>query len=444
MPSSQTLPTLGKLFSPLAAALDPRSAPRFAWLLLGTILAAGRRTVTRWIRAAGLADEYRCCYTTLAAVGARTDEAAARLLHHDIKPLLNNESRIVMGLDDTPTERYGSHIEGAGIHHNPTPGPAGSKYLYGHVWVTLALLVPHPIWKTIALPLLARLYVREKNLASIPVASRPAFRTKLEMAVELVQWATIHLKMLGKPLWLVADGAYAKAAVLKPLKELGVIVVSRLRKDSALFSVPKPRRAGERGRPRIYGENRIVLSKRAGQKGGWTTENLILYGKTVCKKYKSFLATWPPAGGVIRVVLVDEPTGWVAFFCTEANATPADILKLVADRFSIEICFRDLKDVVGAGQQQVRDLRTNVGAFHACVWSFTAVEAWAWNRKGSELTDHRSASPWDGSDRRPSHADKRRAFRRELLGEEIRSALRSGSNNAKIPALTERLLSLAG
>ena len=54
------------------------------------------------------------------------------------------------------------------------------------------------------------------------------------------------------------------------------------------------------------------------------------------KKYKTFLATWRPAGGAIRVVLVDEPTGWRAYFCTDTSASVADILGMVADRFSLE------------------------------------------------------------------------------------------------------------
>jgi len=54
-------------FSRLAAALDRRSAPRLALLLFGAILARGRRTVTTWIRAAKLSDQFRPCYTAVAA-----------------------------------------------------------------------------------------------------------------------------------------------------------------------------------------------------------------------------------------------------------------------------------------------------------------------------------------------------------------------------------------
>jgi hypothetical protein len=130
--------------------------------------------------------------------------------------------------------------------------------------------------------------------------------------------------------------------------------MSRLRKDAALWTEPGPRRPGQRGRPRTYGEQRIDLAKRAGQRRGWTRGSFDLYGRPALKQYKTFVATWRPAGGAIRVVLVKEAHGWVAFLCSDSAATAADVLSAAADRFTIETAFRDCKEVVGAGQQQVR------------------------------------------------------------------------------------------
>src|SRR4051794_3940805 len=442
MTSSHPTPAPCQWFSWLAAALDRRSAPRLALLFLGAVLARGRRTVTSWIRAARLSDQFRPCYTAVAAAGKRADRIARRLLTEVVGPLVAKAGRITLALDDTPTQRYGPKVQGAGIHHNPAPGPAGSPYVYGHVFVVLGLLVAHPAWGVIALPLLSRLYVRQKDLPGIDPKHRPPFRTKLELAVELLRWAKPWLALLGKPIWVVADGAYAKKDFLKPAKALGMTVVSRLRKDAALWSVPGPKPPGRRGPAPTYGDRRIELAKRGGQRRGWTTEAFTLYGERVTKRYKTFLATWHPAGGLIRVVLVDEPTGWRAYFGTEALASVADILETVADRFSLEIAFRDCKEVVGAGQQQVRFLWASIGAFHVCLWTFTLTEAWAWSRSADELVD-RSDSPWDSPLRRPSHADKRRAWRRELLGAEIRAVLRPGVTEAEIQATAERLLRLA-
>ena len=81
--------------------------------------------------------------------------------------------------------------------------------------------------------------------------------------------------------------------------------------------MPGPRVPGRCGRPRVYGENRIDLAKRAGQRRGWPTGIFDLYGKRAKMQHKTFVAMWQPVGGGIRVVLVDEPSGWVGFFCTD-------------------------------------------------------------------------------------------------------------------------------
>ena len=116
----------------------------------------------------------------------------------------------------------------------------------------------------------------------------------------------------GKRLWVVADGAYAKRAFLKPLLKLGVVVVSRLRKDAHLNTLPAKLKKGQRrkrGRQRKYGTKRISLAKRAAARRGWKTIECVQYGKQVVKQYKSFLATYRPAYGTIRVVIVQEATG---------------------------------------------------------------------------------------------------------------------------------------
>jgi len=442
MSFSHSTTTPCQWFCYLAAALDRRSAVRLAVVFIGAVLARGRRTVTSWIRAAGLSSDYKPVYTAVAAAGKRADSVAARLAIAAVKPLVAGTDRLTLALDDTPTQRYGPHVQGAGVHHNPAPGPAGGPFVYGHVWVVLAALATHPAWGVVALPLLARLYVRAKDLAGIDPWHRPAFRTKLELAVELLRWAKSWLGHWCQSLWVVTDGAYAKAAFLKPMAAVGVTVVSRLRKDAALWTLPGVRRPGQRGRSRVYGESRIDLAKRAGQRRGWATGTFDLYGEPTAKRYKTFVATWRPAGGAIRVVLVDEPTGWRAYFCTDVSASVADVLETVADRFALETAFRDCKEVVGAGQQQVRFLWASIGAFHLCLWTFTMTEAWAWARPSDELTD-RSTSPWDDPQRRPSHADKRRAWRRELLRQEIHATLQAGPSSEEIQATAERLLALA-
>lgn len=72
----------------------------------------------------------------------------------------------------------------------------------------------------------------------------------------------------------------------------------------------------------------------------------------------------------------------------------------------------------GAGEQQLRYWRANVGAYNACLWAHTLVEWWAWDKAEGELCD-RSDSPWDRTGRRVSHAEKRKALQRQCLQEEF-------------------------
>ena len=419
--------------------LDARSQPRVAPLLVGALFGQGRRTVSRWIVAAGLSGQFQRYYYALGTLGRKSNQVASSLvgLVRRVVPL---PDRILLAIDDTLTKRYGPRVEGAGIHHNPTPGPADAKLAYGHVWVTLAWVVRHPRWGTIALPLLAKLYVRAKDIAPLAMWYDWTFRTKLELAGELLKWAKFWLSWVERPVWVVVDGGYAKRPFLDRARELSITVVGRLRKDAALFDVPPPRKPGQRGRPRKYGA-RISLAGRARHRHGWQTGEFLLYGQWTTKTYKTFVATSRFVPGPIRVVIVKETHGWFAWFCTDPGARVADILEAVADRAAIEQVFHDVKEVHGAGQQQLRNVWANVGAWNLLLWLFTLIELWAWRRDESELID-RTARPWDGQPRRPSHADKRNALRRACLRQTFSPRRATHRLTRKIERLVNQLASL--
>lgn len=220
-------------------------------------------------------------------------------------------------------------------------------------------------------------------------------------------------------------------------------MVSRLRKDADLRDVPCGRRPkGRRGPAPTYGKSRISLAKRAGHKRGWRQVECVQYGQKVTKKVKSFEATWRPAGGAIRVVLVSEEDGWVAFFCTAVTATAADVLEAAAARTAIEQTFKDVKEVWGAGQQQVRNVYASVGAFHVNLWMHSVVEAWAWGRPEEELVE-RGNCPWDREWRRPSHADRRKALQRQILAGQFRAALGEQAEDGELHDFAQFLLQLA-
>jgi hypothetical protein len=443
--TSWTIPAvLSTWIARLQSMVERRLCDLFPLVFCGLLFTTERRrTCTSWFRAAGISREFRRAYRVVCLTGRQARPMGMSVLHDICNTLAVAElPRIKLALDDTPSQRYGPQVEGAGVHHNPTPGPTNQPFLYGHSFVTLAWLGEHPEWGTIALPVRAELYVRRQDLPKIPRERRPVFRTKLAQAAEMIEWAGKLLKSEGKPIWLAVDGGYAKREVIRAARRQGIHLVGRLRKDAALRSLPGPQPAGKRGRKPVYGAEVLSLAKRAGHRQGWQLEEMILYSKEETKIYKTFLATWKPAGGVIRVMLVKEEDSWLAYFSTTAEATPAEILEMVTDRNSLEQTFKDVKEVWGAGQQQLRNLHANIGAWHLNLWAYTLVELWAWNQPEEQLVD-RSQSPWDGEPRRPSHADRRKSLLRSCLREQFRQAQSGPDQLTKMREFAERLMRFA-
>ena len=127
----------------MAAGLHGRNRWRLSVVLLGMLFARGRRTVTTWLRAVGITHDFADYYYFLQPLGRKAKDLAEGLLTVLLVRLVHGE-RVLLAVDDSPTKRYGPQVQGAGIHHNPTPGPADQKFLYGHIWVTIALVLRHP------------------------------------------------------------------------------------------------------------------------------------------------------------------------------------------------------------------------------------------------------------------------------------------------------------
>lgn len=445
---------LATAVSVLRTALDARVAFRMSIVVAGILLAEGRRTASAWFVAAGVMDDWDRFYDVLIHIGRRSQRVSALVVGRIVDTLRPAEQagghgpaiagrRVVLGIDDTPEKRHGRHVEGAGVHHDPTSGPAGGEFCYGHNWVTLAWLARREGWGTLALAVRSLLYVREKDVPKLDARHGWTFRTKHQLAAELVEWfvATLARYGTGLAVWVVADGAYAAKPFLDAMRRSGVTVVSRLRKDAALFDQPAARQPGRRGRPRKYGD-KLSLAKRAGHRRGWRTITHLCRGEEVTRAYKRFVAISKFTGEPIRVVLVrfDRDT-WIPCFCTDVNAEIRDILEIAGDRWSLEEMFHDTKEVWGAGEQQVRNVWSNIGCWHLNQRLYTLVELESWKAGASELAD-RADRPWDNPSRRPSHADRRRKIAREMPRNQFPATPASTPESRKTRDLLETLIKL--
>ena len=219
----------------MAGVLDARMSFRLAIIVAGMLLADDRRTASSWFVAAGVLDDWDRFYDALISLGRQSREVSEVVLRFVIEKLDPGPGgRIMLAIDDTPEKRYGRHVEGAGVHHDPTPGPAGGEFCYGHNWVTLAWLAEHPWCGVIALSLRSLLYVREVDVPRLDAKRGWKFATKHQLAAQLVTWfvATLRSWKLERVVWIVVDGAYAARPFLDAVLAEGAVVVSRLRRQN--------------------------------------------------------------------------------------------------------------------------------------------------------------------------------------------------------------------
>ena len=140
---------------------------------------------------------------------------------------------------------------------------------------------------------------------------------------------------------------------------------------------------------------------------------------------------------------------WSSDVCSSdlPDASVAEIVEAFSDRATIEQALHDVKghdvkEVWGSGQQQVRNIWTNVAVYNLNLWMHSLVEIWAWNKTGTRLVD-RSDSPWDDAERRPSHANRRKALRQQILRNELLTITTDWSLPRKFIQLTKSLMALA-
>lgn len=110
----------------MSCVLDRRIQDRLLSLMVGALFGQGRRTVASWFRAGELGDEFRLYYYFLGSLGRNVKSVAGVLLRQALRVIVPGD-RLLFAIDDTATKRQGPWVEGAGIHHNPTPGAAENK-----------------------------------------------------------------------------------------------------------------------------------------------------------------------------------------------------------------------------------------------------------------------------------------------------------------------------
>jgi DDE superfamily endonuclease len=347
--------------APFAPLFSKRVFRHAQVLLIGAILAPGRRTVSSALRAMGLNQEKRFhrYHRVLSRASWSSREVSCVLLGLLVKVFVPEGEPLVVGIDETLERRWGKKISAKGVYRDPVRSTHQNFVkASGLRWVCVMLLVEIPwasrVW---ALPFLSALAPSERY------AAKRGRRHK-----KITEWAWQLLLVLRRwyperEIVAVADRAYASLKLLDRCRKLSnpITFISRLRLDAALYEPAPPRYPGQIGRPRLKGERLPNLSEVAKDPATvWKLTTIAnWYGESErTVEIASQTAVWYSTGlpaVPVRWVLIRDPRGEFktqALLCTDLQADPENILCWFVMRWQLEVTFQEVRRHLGFETQR--------------------------------------------------------------------------------------------
>jgi hypothetical protein len=357
-----TLPTsMIQVLAPFAPLFSKSVFQHVQLLLVGAILAPGKRTVASALRAVSLEDERRFCryHRVLNRAVWSSREASRVLLGLLVEAFVPEGEPLVLGIDETLERRRGKKISAKGIYRDPVRSSREHFVKTSALrWVCLALLVPVPwasrVW---SLPFLSALAYSERY------AEEQGKRHKT-----LVDWAGQLLLLVRRwyperEIVAVADGGYAALKLLDRCRRLSepITFITRLRLDAALYEPAPPRHSGQIGRPRLKGDrlpNLSVLAQDPTTEWAPITLNDWYGNSKRTIEIVSGTALWYSTGVPavpLRWVLIREPQEEFetqALLCTDLAAEPEQIISWFVRRWQMETTFQEVRQRLGFETQR--------------------------------------------------------------------------------------------
>jgi hypothetical protein len=227
-------------------------------------------------------------------------------------------------VDDTLAKKAGKKIPGCGWHKDHAQNMAN---VFGHQWVLSALL-----YKDFLLPLWAKLYHPKGTRGCGP------FQTKITLAQKIIR--TLALPIPCK-LYVLADSWYWAKTLAQVCRKCGYHMISQLKSNSVLW---------------IHGKKTNVTSL-LDLVSSYREVSLFVYGKTKTLHIARFIGDIKDLGKVAVVVVKEKRKKPIYLVCTNIHLPAVDIIKYYSKRWKIEQMIKDLKQRLGFGDYQVRDLQ---------------------------------------------------------------------------------------
>lgn len=333
-------------------------------LLVGAILAPGKRTVTAALRVMGLSQErqFQNFHRVLNRATWSSCGVSCVLLRLLVAAFVPGETALVFGIDDHVERRRGAKIAAKGIYRD---GVRSSRSFFvktiGLRWVCMMLLALIPwaqrVW---ALPFLNVLAPSERYHQECGQRHKLITDWARQMIVQVRTW--LPKRQLVVTADSTADSSYAALELLAASQRLPepVTLVTRLRLDAALYDAAPPRQPGQRGAPRKKGARQPILSARLADPATvWTEQTIAWYGRsTRTVPLATGTAVWYHAGlppVAMRWVLITDPAagfGPQALLCTDDQVPAAQVVAWFVLRWHLEVTFEEARAQLGIETQR--------------------------------------------------------------------------------------------
>lgn len=388
----------------------------FVHMAAGWVLCRSRPTVTNLICSIGAsllghAAKHWTTYERFFYRAAWSLDAVSRLLLVQVvAPLIRSygvERVIDLAIDDTTCGRCGKHVAFAGYFKDASAGNALKTVVHwAHNWVIGCVTMRPKRWPywVLGLPVWFGLY-RKPGACD---KTHP-FRTRQRIAADMIRQTRQAL-----PDWTIrvaADGQYATTQVVEATGPCGTNLVSRLRRDAALYALPPQRRRPQRGRKPKKGRRLATPRQMAARRRtGWRTVEVWAYGQAVKRRVLSVVCLWYHVSRdrPIKMLIVRDPQGKQDddyLFCTDSTADDAEIVERFAARWPIEEVIRDAKQTGGFEQVQGWCPRTVERQAPLAMIVQTLVKAWYLRHGVHAPAAQPHGTDWSQSKTHPSYLD---------------------------------------
>ena len=178
----------------------------------------------------------------------------------------------------------------------------------------------------------------------------------------------------------------------------------------------------KRGWPRVKGE-RIGTPTDIARCAAWKTVTVTRYGTTATVQLTERVCLWYGTWrtDTVRVILLRDTgrtSGYdLALVTTERTATPQEIIARYAARWSIEVTFFDVKNILGVGQARNRVPKAVQRTVPFGLFCYSLLILWyhLHGHPTADVTHRRAVAPWYGSKTEPSTLDMLTSLRRQII-----------------------------